>query len=106
MTCSRVYRARTQVLRKSEPNARQLGLVSGASQHTASRMFPTCDADPGPLRGVAVSDQGCTANLLHHIRDTHQDTRFTRPQVLSADQMLRSSRNRSIGAADLIDLIR
>src|SRR5262245_61860446 len=33
-------------------------------------------------------------------------TFFIRPQVLSADQMRRSSRKRSIGADDLIELIR
>src|SRR5262249_13525475 len=37
---------------------------------------------------------------IHHI------TFLTRPQVLSADQMPRSSRNRSIGADELIELIR
>jgi len=35
-----------------------------------------------------------------------QDARFTLPQSLSADQMLRSSRKRSIGAEDLIELMR
>jgi hypothetical protein len=33
-------------------------------------------------------------------------TLFTRPQVFSADQMLRSSRKRSMGADDLIELMR
>ena len=35
-----------------------------------------------------------------------RDTRFMRPQPLSADQMPRSSRKRSIGADDLIELMR
>ena len=35
-----------------------------------------------------------------------QETRFMRPQPLSADQMPRSSRKRSIGADDLIDEMR
>ena len=40
--------------------------------------------------------------LVHRVHITF----FTRPQVLSADQMRRSSRNRSIGADDLIELMR
>ena len=43
---------------------------------------------------------------LHRIRDTHYITRFSRLQPLSADQMPRSSRKRSIGADDLMALMR
>ncbi len=42
---------------------------------------------------------------LQREREDHI-TFFDRPQVLSADQMPRSSRKRSIGADDLIELMR
>ncbi len=73
---------------------------------SAARSVALQTRGPSKHRTRKVPDQRCTANALHRIRDTPHITFFDRPQPLSAVQMPRSSRKRSIGADDLIELIR